>query len=222
MPFKISVLPVFFSVLARGTVLTLLVSALAIGVASLLGMAAAMVRLSKSRPLRAIGAAYVEVFRNTPLLIQIFFMFFGLARVGIRLSAFQAGVLALSLYTGAYNTEVFRAGLEAVPRGLREASAALGLKPWQRFRLVILPIAVRITLPALGNNFIALVKNSSLVSTIGVIELTFLARDLEAWTFRSFEVYGLATIIYLGVVLSLSAGLRVLEVRIARGLHPAS
>jgi polar amino acid transport system permease protein len=221
MPFKVSALPVLFSVLAQGTVLTLTVSILAIIVASLLGVAAAVMRLSKAPLLRAIGAAYVEVFRNTPLLIQIFFIFFGLARVGIRLSALQAGLLALGLYTGAYNTEVFRAGLQAVPRGLREASAALGLKPWLRFRLVILPIAMRITLPALGNNFIALVKNSSLVSTIGVIELTFLARDLEAWTFRSFEVYSLATLIYLGLVLSLSVGLRALEVHLSRGLRPA-
>jgi polar amino acid transport system permease protein len=130
-------------------------------------------------------------------------------------------LLALSLYTGAYNTEVFRAGLEAVPRGLHEAATALGLKPWQRFRFVVLPIAVRITLPALGNNFIALVKNSSLVSTIGVVELTFLARDLEAWTFRSFEIYALATLIYLVMVLFLSVGLRLVEVRLSRDLRSA-
>jgi len=221
MPFKVSALPVLLPVLLQGALLTLEVSVLAIVIASLLGVVGAVMRLSKTPLLSAIGGAYVEIFRNTPLLVQIFFMFFGLARVGIRLSAFQAGLLALSLYTGAYNTEVFRAGLEAVPRGLHEAATALGLKPWQRFRFVVLPVAVRITLPALGNNFIALVKNSSLVSTIGIVELTFLARDLEAWTFRSFEIYALATIIYLVMVLFLSVGLRAVEVRLNRDLRPA-
>jgi len=164
-------------------------------------------------PLRWLGAAYVEVFRNTPLLVQIFFVFFGLPRVGLRLSPFQSGLLALSLYTAAYNAEVFRAGLEAVPRGLREAAAALGLSGWQRFRHVVLPVAARTSLPALGNNFVALVKNSSLVSAIGMVELTFVARDLEAWTFRSFEVYGMATLLYLALVLLLVWALRNVESR---------
>ncbi len=199
--------------LLRGALLTLQVSALAIVLASLVGVAVAAARTSPLRPLRWLGAAYVEGFRNTPLLVQIFFVFFGLPRVGLRLSPFQSGLLALSLYTAAYNAEVFRAGLEAVPRGLREAAAALGLSPWQRFRHVVLPVAARISLPALGNNFVALVKNSSLVSTIGMVELTFVARDLEAWTFRSFEVYATATLLYLGLVLVLVWALRGVEAR---------
>jgi polar amino acid transport system permease protein len=199
--------------LLRGALLTLQVSALAIVLAAAVGVAVAAARTAAFPPLRWVGAAYVEVFRNTPLLVQIFFVFFGLPRVGVRLSPFQSGLLALSLYTAAYNAEVFRAGLEAVPRGLREAAAALGLSNWQRFRHVVLPVAVRISLPALGNNFVALVKNSSLVSTIGMVELTFVARDLEAWTFRSFEVYGMATLLYLGLVLFLVWALRRVESR---------
>lgn len=210
--FAVRALPV----LLRGALLTIEVSLLAIALATVLGVAGAAARLSGARLLRLAGSAYVEVFRNTPLLVQIFFLFFGLPRVGIRLSAFHSGLLALALYTGAYNTEAFRAGLEAVPRGLREAAAALGLSAWQRFRYVVLPIAVRIALPALGNNFIALLKNSSLVSTIGMVELTFMARDLETWTFRSFDVYGLATLIYLGLVLVLSWLLRGAETRMLR------
>jgi len=202
--------------------LTLAVSGVALLVATVLGVVVAAARLARFPGLRAPAAAYVEIFRNTPLLIQIFFIFFGLARVGLRLSAFQSGMLALSLYTAAYNAEVFRAGLEAVPRGMREAAAALGLRPWQRFWHVVLPVAVRIALPALGNNFIALVKNSSLVSTIGIVELTFMARDLEAWTFRSFEVYGLATLIYLAMVIVLAVALRRVELRITRYLRPAT
>ncbi len=210
--FAVRVLPV----LLQGALLTVEVSLLAIALATVLGVAGAAAKMSGARPLQALGSAYVEVFRNTPLLVQIFFLFFGLPRVGIRLSGFHSGLLALALYTGAYNTEVFRAGLEAVPRGLREAASALGLSPWQRFRFVVLPTAVRISLPALGNNFISLVKNSSLVSTIGMVELTFMARDLETWTFRSFDVYGLATLIYLGLVLLLSWLLRGLEARMWR------
>jgi polar amino acid transport system permease protein len=200
-------------VLLRGALLTLQVSALAIVAATVVGVGVAAARISPLPPLRWLGAAYVEAFRNTPLLVQIFFVFFGLPRLGLRLSPFQSGLLALSLYTAAYNAEVFRAGLEAVPRGLREAAAALGLSPWQRFRHITLPVAVRISLPALGNNFVALVKNSSLVSAIGMVELTFVARDLEAWTFRSFEVYGMATLLYLAMVLLLVGGLRKVEAR---------
>ncbi|MCL6498506.1 MAG: amino acid ABC transporter permease [Firmicutes bacterium] len=199
--------------LLRGALLTLQVSALAITLAAAVGVGVAAARTAPLAPLRWLGAAYVEVFRNTPLLVQIFFVFFGLPRVGLRLSPFQSGLLALSLYTAAYNAEVFRAGLEAVPRGLREAAAALGLSGWQRFRHVVLPVAVRISLPALGNNFVALVKNSSLVSAIGMVELTFVARDLEAWTFRSFEVYGMATLLYLALVLLLVWALRNVESR---------
>ncbi len=206
--------------LLRGALLTLQVSGLSIILASLLGVAVAACRTAPARLLRWVGAAYVEVFRNTPLLVQIFFVFFGLPRLGLRLSPFQSGLAALSLYTAAYNAEVFRAGLEAVPRGLREAAAALGLNPWQRFRHVILPLAVRISLPALGNNFVALVKNSSLVSTIGMVELTFVARDLEAWTFRSFEVYGAATLLYLGLVLAVAWSLRGVEARTLAYLRP--
>ncbi|MDR5675959.1 MAG: amino acid ABC transporter permease [Armatimonadota bacterium] len=199
--------------LLRGALLTLQVSALAIALAAAVGVGVAAARTAPLPPLRWLGAAYVEVFRNTPLLVQIFFVFFGLPRVGLRLSPFQSGLLALSLYTAAYNAEVFRAGLEAVPRGLREAAAALGLSGWQRFRHVVLPVAARISLPALGNNFVALVKNSSLVSAIGMVELTFVARDLEAWTFRSFEVYGMATLLYLALVLLLVWALRNVESR---------
>jgi His/Glu/Gln/Arg/opine family amino acid ABC transporter permease subunit len=206
--------------LLRGALLTLQVSGLSILLASLVGVAVAACRTARAPLLRWAGGAYVEVFRNTPLLVQIFFVFFGLPRLGLRLPPFQSGLVALSLYTAAYNAEVFRAGLEAVPRGLREAAAALGLSPWQRFRHVILPLAVRISLPALGNNFVALVKNSSLVSTIGMVELTFVARDLEAWTFRSFEVYGAATLLYLGLVLALAWGLRGVEARTLAYLRP--
>jgi polar amino acid transport system permease protein len=162
-----------------------------------IGILAAVGRTSRFKILNLVGAVYVEVFRNTPLLIQIFIIFFGLPGIGIKLSPYVSGLIALVLYVGAYNTEVIRAGLEAVPRGQIEAAKSLGLTGVQTFLYVIIPQTLRISLPALGNNWVALVKNSSLVSVIGMVELTWVALDLNALTFRSFELFGAATIFYL-------------------------
>jgi His/Glu/Gln/Arg/opine family amino acid ABC transporter permease subunit len=160
--------------------------------------------------------AYVEVFRNTPLLIQIFIVYFGLPQIGLKLSPFLSGLSALTLYAAAYNAEIFRAGLEAVPRGQHEAARSTGLSSAQVTGYVIVPQAVRICLPALGNNLVSLVKNSSLVSTIGMVELMFVANDISFNNFRSFEIYGAAAVLYVVLVLALSRGLAVLERRLRR------
>jgi polar amino acid transport system permease protein len=157
----------------------------------------------------------VEVFRNTPLLIQIFIIFFGLPGLGIKLSPYISGLTALVLYVGAYNAEVIRAGLEAVPRGQIEAAKSLGLTGVQTFLYIILPQAFQISLPALGNNWVALVKNSSLVSVIGMVELTWVTFDLNALTFRSFELFGTATIFYLILIFILINILAFVEKRFA-------
>jgi His/Glu/Gln/Arg/opine family amino acid ABC transporter permease subunit len=165
---------------------------------------------------RGIVRAYVEVFRNTPLLIQIFIVYFGLPQIGLKLSPFLSGLSALTLYAAAYNAEIFRAGLEAVPRGQHEAARSTGLSSAQVTGYVIVPQAVRICLPALGNNLVSLVKNSSLVSTIGMVELMFVANDISFNNFRSFEIYGAAAVLYVVLVLALSRGLAVLERRLRR------
>lgn len=189
-------LPLFL----KGVFLTVEISFFAILIGLPIGILAAVGRTSRFKILNLVGAVYVEVFRNTPLLIQIFIIFFGLPGIGIKLSPYVSGLIALVLYVGAYNTEVIRAGLEAVPRGQIEAAKSLGLTGVQTFLYVIIPQTLRISLPALGNNWVALVKNSSLVSVIGMVELTWVALDLNALTFRSFELFGAATIFYLMLI----------------------
>ena len=186
-------LPLFL----KGVFLTVEISFFAILIGLSIGIFAAVARTSRFKILNLIGATYVEVFRNTPLLIQIFIIFFGLPGIGIKLSPYISGLTALVLYVGAYNTEVIRAGLEAIPRGQIEAAKSIGLTGIQTFLYIILPQMFRISLPALGNNWVALVKNSSLVSVIGMVELTWVALDLNALTFRSFELFGAATLFYL-------------------------
>jgi len=193
-------LPLFL----KGVFLTVEISFFAIVIGLAIGILAAVARTSRFRILQFIGAAYVEVFRNTPLLIQIFIIFFGLPGLGIKLSPYVSGLTALVLYVGAYNTEVIRAGLEAIPKGQVEAAKSLGLTGVQTFLYIILPQTFRISLPALGNNWVALVKNSSLVSVIGMVELTWVASDLNALTFRSFELFGAATVFYLILIFILT------------------
>jgi glutamine transport system permease protein len=202
--------------LTEGAVLTVAISAAAMAAGLVLGLGLALATQVHARPLRWAVAAYVEIFRNTPLLTQIFFIYFAMPNlIGLRLPPFMSGLTALALYTAAYNTEIFRAGLEAVPFGQREAARASGLGPWQEMRFVVVPQAVRISFPALGNNLVSLVKNSSLVSVIGMVELMFVANDISFNNFRSFEVYGAAVVYYIALILLLSRALAWTERRLA-------
>ncbi len=200
--------------LLQGAGLTIVISAAAMLLALILGMVVALVSQLPWRVVRGFVRAYVEVFRNTPLLIQIFIVYFGLPQLGLKLSPFLSGLSALTLYTAAYNTEIFRAGLEAVPKGQHEAARSTGLTPPQEAADVIIPQAIRISFPALGNNLVSLVKNSSLVSTIGMVELMFVANDISFNNFRSFEIYGAAAILYVILVLTLTKMLNLTESRI--------
>src|SRR5437867_1860824 len=193
-----------------------MISSVAMVLALVLGLALAAISQAPGPVARRLVAAYVEVFRNTPLLIQIFIVYFGLPQLGFRLSPFLSGLSALVLYAAAYNTEIFRAGLEAVPHGQFEAARSAGLSERQMLRYVIVPQAVRISFPALGNNLVSLVKNSSLVSTIGMVELMFVANDISFNNFRTFEIYGAAALVYVLLVLALTRMLRVAETRMAR------
>ena len=202
--------------LLQGAGLTVLISGVAMVLAAALGLALAVTTQAGGRAVRRLVVAYVELFRNTPLLIQIFIVYFGLPQLGLRLSPFLSGLSALVLYAAAYNAEIFRAGLEAVPKGQHEAALSCGLSPGQALRAVIVPQAVRIAFPALGNNLVSLVKNSSLVSTICMVELMFVANDIAFNNFRTFEIYGAAAVLYVVLVLALTRFLRVAETRMAR------
>ena len=202
--------------LLRGTGLTIVISGVAMVLAAVLGLALAVATQVGGTAARRAVNAYVEAFRNTPLLIQIFVVYFGLPQIGLRLSPFLSGLSALVLYAAAYNAEIFRAGLEAVPKGQHEAALSCGLGRAQALRWVIVPQAVRIAFPSLGNNLVSLVKNSSLVSTIGMVELMFVANDISFNNFRTFEIYGATAVLYVLLVLALTRLLRLAETRMAR------
>ncbi len=202
--------------LLQGAGLTVFISALAMVLAAAVGLGLAALTQIRGGVARPLVRAYVEVFRNTPLLIQIFIVYFGLPQVGVRLSPFVSGLSALVLYAAAYNAEIFRAGLEAVPRGQHEAARSIGLSDLQALRWVIVPQALRVALPALGNNLVSLVKNSSLVSTIGMVELMFVANDISFNNFRTFEIYGAAAGLYVLLVMALTRALAVTERRLLR------
>ncbi|HAT86461.1 amino acid ABC transporter permease [Cohaesibacter gelatinilyticus] len=175
---------------------TLLVSALSIMIASGIALVGALMRLSNNGAAFAISTFYVSFFRGTPLLLQVYLIYLGLPQLGIILDAIPSGVIALSLCYGAYMTEIFRSGIQAVPKAQTEAALALGLKSWQIMLKVVLPQAIRIIIPPTGNNFIAMLKDSSLVSAMGVMELMYLARTLGRSEFKHFEMLITAALIY--------------------------
>jgi polar amino acid transport system substrate-binding protein len=170
--------------LVEGALVTLLVSLLSFGLASPLGIALAGLRLYTGRISRAVATAYVELFRGTPLLLQLYVLYFGLADV-VRLNPLTAAVLGLALNYAAYEAEVYRGALLSIPPAQTEAARALGLSQWQALRHVVFPQALRTALPAVTNDFVALLKDSSLISVITVVELTkrmtILAVDLRDW-----------------------------------------
>jgi His/Glu/Gln/Arg/opine family amino acid ABC transporter permease subunit len=184
---------------------------LAIVLSIAVGLVGASIRVMRIPVLSQAVALYVEFIRNTPILVQLFFVFFGLPTLGITLSIFWSGVLALTLWAGAFQVENIRGGLAAISPGLREAARALGLSNAHYLRLIGLPLAVRVGLPAILNTCVSLVKNSAYLSAIGLQELTGVAFDRIATDFRAFEMLAVLLVGYLVVVLSLSASVRVLE-----------
>ncbi|MGH7067280.1 MAG: ectoine/hydroxyectoine ABC transporter permease subunit EhuD [Acetobacteraceae bacterium] len=173
--------------------LTICVSVLCL----IIGMIIALLRLSRVRILRLAAGVYVEALRGTPLLLQLFYVYFVLPAVGLRIPAFAAGVIALTLNYSAYVSEVYRAGIKAVPKGQVEAAHALGLSRGRTMRLVVLPQAMRIVIPPLGNYFISLFKDTALASTITVHELMFSGQDIASTNFQYFAVYTIIGLIYL-------------------------
>ena len=192
-PFILERLPIL---VFTGAVTTIYVSLISIGFASVIAMAGAISRLSRNGPAYATATFYISFFRGTPLLLQVYLIYLGLPQLGVVLDAVPSGIIALSLCYGAYMAEIFRAGIESIPRGQWESSKALGLKPSLTMRLVILPQAIRLIIPPTGNQFIAMLKDSSLVSVMGVWELMFLAKTQGRSEFKHFEMLITAAIIY--------------------------
>ncbi|WP_213161445.1 amino acid ABC transporter permease [Kaustia mangrovi] len=187
---------------ASWTVLWLTV--LTIVVSWICGLAAALARASSVVPFQATARFYIWFMRGTPALIQIFIIYFGLPQLGVRLSPYTAGILALGINSGAYVAEIVRSGLSAIPRGQTESALALGLDRREIMRSIILPQVFRIIVPPVTNEAITTLKNTSLLSTITVLELTLYAQTLIAATFRPFEFYIAVAVIYLVLTTILS------------------
>jgi polar amino acid transport system permease protein len=197
--------------LAWGAVTTIWLSVLAMALGLLLGSAGAAARISRHGAVRLLPAMYVETIRNTPLLVQIYIIYFGLPALGIRFTPPVAAVLALGIYTGAYATEILRSGLQSIPKGQLEAARALGLSRWRTLRNVEAGQALAAIYPALMSQFVLLMLATSLVSAISVTDLTATANDIQGLTFRSFEAYLVVAAIYLCMTFALRSGLSALE-----------
>ena len=209
---------------------TMKAAAIGIACSFALGLVLGAVRAHRIPVLNQLAMAYVELIRNTPILVQILFLYYGLPAVpgeikgvtipfvgddGIQLETFTVAWLSITIWGGAFNTENFRAGFEAVPKRLREAGYALGFTPLKTFLNVTLPIGGRIALPSSINTYISVLKNTSLLLIIGYPELTAVATNIQAITFRTFEMFTILAIVYLAIVWTLSALIRVLERRLA-------
>ena len=203
--------------LAGGLSATLLVSICAIFLSVLIGALMALAALSKRQGLQAFARFYVEIFRAIPLLVLLLWVFYGLPVVlGLQLGVFVAGVLSLALSDSAFEAEVFRAGVQSVPKGQVEAAKSLGLSWFQQMRFIVAPQAIKVILPALGNQFIYVVKMSSLISVIGLPELTRRANELNVNEYRPLEIYSFLVIEYLILIVFISWLVRRLEVKLAR------
>ena len=202
--------------LISGAWITIQLTIYSILAGMVLGLFLALARLSKNPIVSGPAISYIEFMRGTPLLAQIFMIYFGLGSVGINVPDFMSGFLALSLNSSAYNAEIFRAGIQSISKGQMEASRSLGLSYSQSMAYVIIPQAFRFCLPPLGNEFIALLKDSSLVAIIGIADLMRVGREINGRTLRSIEVFGYVSIIYLLMTLPLAQLVNGIERRLKR------
>lgn len=204
--------------IAGGVWQTILISVLSILFATVLALLAALGRLSRFPPFYAISTFYVSLIRGTPLYLQVFFFFLALPQLGIILPGFVAGVVALGLNYGAYMSEIFRAGLSSVGKGQREAALALGMTPVQVMRRIVLPQALRFAIPPMGNEFIAMTKDSALVSATGFVhELMWRATKVGRASFKNLEALIIAAVFYWLMTMVLSYIQGKIEARLAKG-----
>ncbi|WP_144934305.1 amino acid ABC transporter permease [Pseudomonas alabamensis] len=196
----------------QGAALTVFLCLCSIAASVVLGFAVALARLSRSAVLVGVASFYTSFFRGTPLLIQILLIYLGLPQIGVVPGAISAGILALSLNYGAYLSEIFRAGILGVAQGQREAALALGLRPAQIFCHVTLPQAMRVIIPPTANQFISMLKDSSLISVMGVWEVMFLAQSYGRSSYRYLEMLTTAAVIYW----VLSMAMELLQARLER------
>ncbi|GAB0117924.1 ectoine/hydroxyectoine ABC transporter permease subunit EhuD [Acidisoma sp. 7E03] len=194
-----------------GLTLTIGMTLGGMAIALLLGLVLALGRISTRRWLRMPVVAFVELIRGSPLLLQLFYIYYVLPAFGLKLTPIMAGLLGLGINYGAYLSEVFRGGIAAVSHGQREAAESLGMSPGQTLRFVILPQAWRIVIPPTGNYFVSLFKDTALVSTISIAELMFQGQLIASDTFRYMRIYSIVFVIYVAISIPASMGVRWLE-----------
>lgn len=206
----------------NGVWLTILLSCLSIILATGLSLLGALGRLSRFPPAYALATFYISLIRGTPLLLQVVFFFLALPQLGIRLSGLAAGVLALGLNYGAYMTEIMRAGIQSVDAGQREAAQTMGLNHFQIMRYIVLPQALRLVIPPIGNQFIAMLKDTSLISVTGFVwELLWRAQKQGRANFRSLEALLIAAVFYWIITIVFTAFQAQIEAHMARGYRSA-
>ncbi len=214
MGFDVTVITRVLPLLLRGTRTTLLVSGLGLALGSCIGLPVALARLSSFRVLRAPALLYVDFIRGTPLLVQIFAVFYVLPSIGLELTSFQSAVTALAINSGAYQAEIWRGGIQAVPRGQWESARSLGMSYGQCLWRIVLPQVAYNILPAFTNEVSTVIKGSSLVSVLAVIELTRVGQQLVASLFHPIEIYVSVALVYLTIHLVLSNRAYYLERRL--------
>jgi polar amino acid transport system permease protein len=215
--FRWDVIPNNIDFLMSGLQMTLIISATALVFAMIGGLLLALLDMSRYLAVRAIGLAIGEVIRNTPILVQLLWVYYVLPIVfNIRISSFAAILIGLSVYMAAFMSEVYRSGIQAVPKGHREAAQVLGLTPFQSFRRIVLPQAIRFTLPPLASNFVQLIKFSSLGAVISVTEITRRGMELSSSTFRPLEIFSFIAVVYFFICWPLSMTIRIWEHRLAQ------
>lgn len=186
----------FLPPLLEGATITLQLTIYSLLIGLVIGLGLALCQISKSRILRYLSAIYISAFRGTPLLVQLMIIYFALPEIGLKFTAFQSAIIGLSLNEAAYMAEIYRGGIQAVPKGQTEAAKAIGMTNYKSFRRIILPQAIKISLPAMGNSAIILLKNTSLAAVITVGELMHRGELLAGTTFRTLEIFIMVAIIY--------------------------
>jgi len=210
------VLASYYPLLVRGAIDTLQFTTISVSLGTMLGLIVALARMSKTKLLRLLVTCYVEFFRGTPLLTQIMLIHYGLPRLfGYHPNTFFDAILALTLNSGAYIAEIFRGGIQSIERGQMEASRSLGMSYGQAMRYVILPQAIRRIIPPMANEFIAMLKDSSLLAIISVNELMFRSMQVSGKTFRPFEIFLFAALLYLIMTMTFSYLASFVERRLA-------
>ncbi|MPW27200.1 ABC transporter permease subunit [Alkalibaculum sp. M08DMB] len=197
-----------------GVTATLQLAFLSILLGTAIGLVVAVLKLTRKKILIRIMNIYITVIRGTPLLLQLYFIFYGLPGMGIEIDRFPSAVIGLAFHNGAYISEIFRGAIESIDYGQREAARSLGMSRWQSTKRIILPQAFKRSIPALGNQFIIAVKDSSLASVITITEIMLLARQFVAATFNVFPIFFIAGVYYLVITMGLTKLLRMIELKL--------